>query len=109
MSYETSSAAKTNTMAIISLVAGLASWFFIPTIGAIVAVITGHIARGQIKNSYGVEGGDGLAIAGLILGYLNLVMSCMGILIVILIFGGVIGLSGCAILSESASYIPPIP
>lgn len=109
MSYGTSSAAKTNSMAIVSLVAGLISWFFIPTVGAIVAVIAGHIARGQIRNSYGVESGDGLAVAGLILGYLNLVMSCMAILAVVLIFGGAIGLGGCAILAESASYLPPAP
>ncbi len=104
---------KTNVMAIISLISGLVSWFFLPFLAAIVAIITGHMARGQIKN--GVETGDGLAIAGLILGYLNILMSCVGILIFILIFGGMIGLTGCAILSESASYVPsgnvvpPIP
>ena len=107
---------KTNVMAIVSLVAGLASWFIVPTIGAIVAIITGHMARSQIKSSFGAEGGDALAVVGLILGYLNLAMSCIGILLVILMFGGVIGLSGCAILADSASYlpssgnaIPPIP
>lgn len=101
-----SNSAKTNTMAIVSLVAGIASWFVVPTIGAIVAIITGHMARSQIKNSLGVEGGDGMAVIGLILGYLNLAMSCLGILLVILMFGGVIGLSGCAILADSASYVP---
>ncbi len=115
MGYSSSTNAKTNTMAIISLVAGLASWFFLPTIGAIVAIITGHMARAQIKSSLGIEGGDGLAIIGLILGYLNLVMSCLGILLLILMFGGIIGLSGCAILADSASYapagavMPPLP
>ena len=104
---------KTNTMAIISLIAGLVSWFFIPFLAAIVAIVTGHMARGQIKNS--TETGDGLAIAGLILGYLNIAMACVGILVFILIFGGMIGLTGCAILADSASYvpsgnvIPPIP
>ena len=108
-----STQSKTNVMAIISLVSGLVSWFFIPFLAAIVAIITGHMARGQIKNS--TETGDGLAIAGLILGYLNIAMSCVGILIFILVFGGMIGLTGCAILSESASYVPsgnvvpPIP
>ncbi|GAB4449037.1 MAG: hypothetical protein Kow0031_31520 [Anaerolineae bacterium] len=105
MGYSSTSA-KTNTMAVVSLVTGLASWFFLPTIGAIVAIITGHLARRQIKDSLGVEGGDGLAVVGLILGYLNLAMSCLGILLVILMFGGVIGLSGCAILADSASYVP---
>ena len=108
-----STQSKTNAMAIISLISGLVSWFFIPFLAAVVAIITGHIARGQIKN--GTETGDGLAIAGLILGYLNIAMSCVGVLIFILIFGGMIGLTGCAILADSASYVPsgnvvpPIP
>ena len=93
------SAAPTNTMAIISLVTGLLGWFAFPIIGAIVAVITGHMARREIRDSYGGQSGDGLAVAGLILGYLNLAMTCVGILVVVLVFGGMIGLSGCAILA----------
>lgn len=93
------SAAPTNTMAIVSLVAGLLSWFAFPVIGAIAAVITGHMARREIKGSYGAQSGDGLAVAGLVLGYLNLAMMCAGILVFVLIFGGMIGLSGCAILA----------
>ncbi len=93
----------TNTMAIVSLVAGVLSWFFFPFFGAVVAIITGHVARNQIKISHNTEGGDGLAIAGLVLGYLNLLGSCVGFLFFLLIFGGAIGLSGCAILSEAAN------
>ncbi|MCP4708719.1 MAG: hypothetical protein GY869_08850, partial [Planctomycetes bacterium] len=37
-----------------------------------------------------------------ILGYLNLLGACVGVLFFLLIFGGAIGLSGCAILSEAA-------
>jgi hypothetical protein len=101
-------------MAIVSLAAGILSWFMFPFIGAIVAVITGHMARSQIKASPGRETGDGLAIAGLILGYLHLVVVCAGFLFFLLFFGSVIGLSGCAILSEAASevsqsVIPLIP
>ncbi len=92
----------TNTMAIVSLVAGVLSWFIFPFIGAVVAVITGHMARNQIKVSHGTEGGDGLAIVGLILGYLNLLGSCVGLLLFLLIFGSAVGLGGCAILSEAA-------
>jgi hypothetical protein len=103
---QASSSSTTNTMAVVSLVSGVASWFFLPTIGAIVAIITGHMARNQIKSSYGAESGDGLALIGLILGYLNLVLSCVGILFFVLIFGSLIGLSGCAVLSDAASFVP---
>ncbi|MBN1218076.1 MAG: DUF4190 domain-containing protein [Anaerolineae bacterium] len=105
----------TNTLAIVSLVTAILSWLFFPILGAIVAIITGHMARREIQASYGAQSGDGLAMAGLIIGYLNLVLYCVFILIFVLIFGGMIGLSGCAILSESTNFnpagliIPPIP
>jgi hypothetical protein len=95
----------TNTMAIISLAAGILSWFAIPVLGAVAAIITGHMARGQIKASHGTEGGDGLAIVGLILGYVHMIVICTGFLVFLLFFGSIIGLSGCAILSEAAGEI----
>lgn len=54
---------KTNTLAIVSLVLA----FFI----SLGAIICGHIALNQIKQTG--EGGRGLAIAGLVLGYLGFV------------------------------------
>lgn len=94
----------TNTMAIVSLVSGIASWVALPLLGAIVAIVTGHMARGEIKRNAEVQGGDGLAVVGLVLGYLNLAVSC---LVPLLIFGGVIGIGGlaglCAALSDPSS------
>jgi hypothetical protein len=52
---------RTNTLAIISLVLA----FFVPVGG----VITGHIALSQISRTR--ENGGGLAIAGLVIGYLS--------------------------------------
>jgi hypothetical protein len=66
---------RTNALAIISLVAGCAQFFFC-IVGSIVAIVTGHIARGQIKRSG--EQGAGLALAGLILGYVGLVLAVLG-------------------------------
>ncbi|UYN83338.1 MAG: DUF4190 domain-containing protein [Microcella sp.] len=68
---------KTNTLAIISLVLA----FFI----SLGAVICGHIALGQIKRTG--EGGRGLAIAGLILGYLGLLVGLLVIIFWASIFG----------------------
>ena len=48
----------------------------------------------------------GLAVVGLVLGYLNLVLSCLGILFFLLFFGSIIGLSGCAVLADAVSYVP---
>jgi hypothetical protein len=62
----------TSTLAIISLVSGIVSWFILPFIAAVAAVITGHMAKTEIKKSSGMLGGNGLATAGLILGYVQL-------------------------------------
>jgi hypothetical protein len=54
---------KTNGLAVGALVCGI-----IPFFGGIPAVILGHMARGQIRKSG--DRGDGMAVAGLVLGYL---------------------------------------
>ena len=59
----------TSGMAIGSLVSGIFSLFF-PA--AIAAIVLGHIARSNIRKSAGRITGDGMALAGLILGYLGL-------------------------------------
>jgi hypothetical protein len=59
--------ARTSTMAIVSLVAGIAGLSVLPVIASIVAVVTGHMAKGEIRDSSGMVTGDGLATAGLIL------------------------------------------
>jgi len=57
----------TNGLAIGSLVCGILE-FFTFGLAAVPAVILGHLARGQIRRTG--ERGDGMAIAGLILGWL---------------------------------------
>ncbi|WP_448810932.1 DUF4190 domain-containing protein [Agromyces bauzanensis] len=63
--------AKTNTLAIISLVASLLG--LATGIGFIVGIICGHISLSQIKKTG--EQGRGMAIAGLIIGYVGIVLS----------------------------------
>jgi hypothetical protein len=58
-------------MAIASLVFGI---FFIFFPLSIPAIVFGHIALSQIKRSAGRLGGRGLAIAGLVMGYLGIAM-----------------------------------
>lgn len=67
-------APQNSTLAIVSLVAGIASWIIVPLIGAIVAVVTGHMAKKEIRASGDTIGGNGLATAGLILGYVNIIL-----------------------------------
>ena len=75
---------RTSGTAITSLVFGILSWVVVPFIGALVAVICGHIARGEIRRMpAGTIEGDGMAIAGLILGYAQLALCLLGILFLI--------------------------
>jgi uncharacterized membrane protein len=60
----------TNSMAIASLVLGVAE-FFTAGLTAIPAVICGHIARRQMRET--AERGEGLATGGLVLGYMAIV------------------------------------
>jgi len=59
--------ARTSGKAIASLVCGLL--FFVP-FAFVAAVIFGHLGLSEIKRSAGRLKGDGLAIAGLVLGYM---------------------------------------
>jgi len=78
--------APTNQLAIVSLVAGVASYFLFPVIGAVIAIITGHIARSQIRKTG--ESGNGLAMAGLILGYVHLALGLLiGLFAVVVVLG----------------------
>ena len=60
---------ETNGLAIASLTAGIV-WMW--WLGSICAVVFGHVALSQIKKSDGRQTGQGLAIAGLVLGYIGI-------------------------------------
>jgi hypothetical protein len=70
--------ATTNGLAVASLIAG---FFWLGWLGSFLAVIFGHVALGQIKRSGGREQGEGLAIAGLVLGYMGVATLLLVILV----------------------------
>lgn len=106
---------KTNGNAVTSLVMGIAGWVFyigmwcfsflvgwavaIATYGVgllclvplaclspllwLVGVITGHIARGQIRERG--ESGGGMAMAGLVMGYIGLGLTILGLILAIIL------------------------
>lgn len=84
----------TNTLAVISAVAGAASWVALPTIAAVVAIVCGHMARARIARSGGSSSDAQLALVGLILGWANILLSCLVIGFVVLVFVGAIGVAG---------------
>ncbi|MDR0534427.1 MAG: DUF4190 domain-containing protein [Verrucomicrobiales bacterium] len=64
---------KKSGLAIVSFILGLLSPFCLFFISGIPAVICGHLALSKIKKSNGTLTGNGLAIAGLVLGYVSFV------------------------------------
>src|SRR5512133_2599624 len=77
-------AKKDSGLAIASLICGIAAWIIFPVVAAIAAVVTGHLAKKEIRNSGGTIGGDGMALAGLLLGYIQLGLAVLGTIILIL-------------------------
>jgi len=59
---------KTNGLAIASLVCSCAGILFFGVPG-IVGIVFGFVARSQIRRSNGAQGGAGLALAGIIVGF----------------------------------------
>ena len=65
---------KTSGLAIWSLVLGILSLFCFSVLAGIPAVICGHMALSRIKRSVGFLQGNGLAIGGLVTGYLSIAL-----------------------------------
>jgi hypothetical protein len=84
-------APATNTLAVVSLIGGIASWVVLPFVAAIVAVITGHMSLGQIKRTG--ESGRGMALTGVILGWVNIGLSVLAALFIIVIVIGAFGVA----------------
>jgi len=84
-------APTTSTPAVLSLVFGIASWVALPFLGALVAVVCGHLARGEIRRAApGTVQGDGMAVAGLILGYVHLAIFLLFGIGLLLLLAGIV-------------------
>lgn len=81
-------APRSSTLALVSLISGIAGLSLLPFLGSIVAIITGHMAKSEIKKSAGMVAGGGMATAGLIMGYLVLALGLCGLCIFLLTFFG---------------------
>ena len=85
---------QTNTLAVVSLATGIGSFFahIIPGVGgftvALIAVVTGFMARKQIRETG--EQGMGMATAGMIIGIVHLallILLVIAVIFAIFVFG----------------------
>ena len=79
---------QTSTLAILALVAGILGWTLLPFLGSLGGIIFGHMARGEIRRSNGQLDGDGLAVTGLVLGWINVMLAVLLVLVIFMFFGG---------------------
>lgn len=89
--------APTSGLAIASLICGIVSIFlcYLNGLPAVPAVICGHLALRRIRDSGEMIGGRGLAIAGLVTGYIGIVaqLAIIG-MILVAIFSATAGSGG---------------
>ncbi len=85
---------RKNTAAVVSLVFGILAWILLPVVGSLVAVILGHSARREIREAHAAGEsmeGDEMAVIGLVLGWAQLgimILTLLVILFMVLFFGG---------------------
>ncbi len=73
-------ASKTCALAIWSLILGILSLMCFGMFSGIPAVICGHVAQSRIRSSGGALGGQGLAIGGLVTGYIGTVLTTFAVI-----------------------------
>jgi len=81
----------TSPWSIVSLISGISSYLVLPFLGGIIALITGYVARREIKSSNGALSGSGMATAGLWLGWINIILCVLAVIFIILLVVGIIG------------------
>ncbi len=70
-SYPPAAGLPTSTMALVSLIAGILGLTLFPFVGSIIGIITGNMARKETRTNPPQFSGDGLATAGIVLGWVG--------------------------------------
>jgi Domain of unknown function (DUF4190) len=79
-SYGYTGVPKNNGLAIAAMVCSFFFWIY--GLGAILGIVFGFIARSQIRKSNGTQRGEGMALAGIIIGFAGI---AIGIILVIVV------------------------
>jgi hypothetical protein len=71
--------APSSGLAIGSLIASILGLTLVPTVGSIIGLILGYIARNKIEESAGAIGGESFAKAGIIVGWVGIGLTFAGV------------------------------
>jgi hypothetical protein len=69
----------TSTMAMVSLVSGILGFTVFPLLGGIVALFAGYAARKETRAVPALASGDGLATAGIIMGWIQIGLAIVSV------------------------------
>lgn len=76
----------TSTLATVSLVAGILGFSFLPIIASIVALWAGYEARKETRSVPPKASGDGLATAGIVMGWIQVGLTVVGVCLAVIFF-----------------------
>ena len=82
----------TSPLAIVSLIAGILGFMGFPIIASIVAILTGYAARKETRSNPPKAMGDGMATAGIVMGWIQIALAVVAICCFIIYFVFIIGL-----------------
>jgi hypothetical protein len=103
-------APPTHTLAITSLIAGVIGLTVCQGLGSVVALVTGYLAREEIRKNPGMYSGEGMATAGIALGVAGVILMCIGLAVALialfLAFGSMLYL--IPVSRESTSLVLPL-
>ncbi len=83
-----------STLALVSLIAGILGFTFFPIIASIVAIWTGYEARKETRSVPPKASGDGMATAGIIMGWIQIGLAVVSICCVAIYFIVIVGWIG---------------
>jgi hypothetical protein len=79
--YAVPAAVPTSGLALASLLLGIGGLTILPLLGSILALIFGYMARSDIRQRPGEVSGDGLAVAGIVMGWIAVGLAVAGLLL----------------------------
>lgn len=85
----------TSTLATVSLVAGILGFLMFPILASIVAIWTGYAARKETRSVPPSASGDGMATAGIVMGWIQVGLAVIGICCLVayfVFFAGALGI-----------------